>query len=191
MKLEDAIGDLSKADKEHLKRLAETHTRILEAGVGASTQILTHFTKGEVMAYDTSKEWLYRIRDTVFPKVGVIGKCNFRYYDVGTTKLTGRYDLTFVDIEWAFRLEFALKAWPLIVPGGKLVMHDARRSKDIGNALQFAATKYREIEAIEICPNDTNLIVFIKRDKRADFVNWHKEERMSKEQLGIDWEWKK
>lgn len=191
MQLEEVIGDLSKADKEQLKRLAETHSRIMEAGVGASTQILTHFTKGKVTAYDTSKEWLSRIRDTVFPKVGVKGECSFRYYDAGTTKLTGKYDMVFVDIEWVFRLEFALKAWPLIVPGGKLVFHDARRSKDIGNALQFAAVKYRELESVEVCPGESNLILFTKRDKRIDFVNWHESEGMTDEQLGIDWEWKK
>lgn len=191
MKVKDAIGDLSKADKEYLKKLAEIHGRILEGGVGASTQILTNFTKGRVVSYDTNDQWIARIRDTVFPKVGVKGECLFRKYETGTTKLEGKYDMAFVDLEWALRLEFAIKAWDRIVPEGVLVFHDAKRSKDIAQALHFFAIKYREIAAVEVCPNETNLIVFAKRDKRADYDNWHETENMTPAQLGTDWEWKK
>ena len=186
-----AIGDLSKEDKEYLKGLAETHRRILEGGVGASTQILTHYTEGKVTTYDTSPEWIKRVKLELFPKVGVKGSCKFNRYEVGTTKIEGRYDLAFVDLQWEFRLEFALKAWATLVPGGLLVLHDARRSKDIHNILQLLTIKYRELQSLEICPENSNMAVFTKRDKRCDFIDWHSEEKMTKEQLGIDWQWEK
>lgn len=183
----EAIGDLSKADRSHLAYLAQTHTRILEGGVGASTQILTHLTKGSVVSYDTDPKWIERIRDHVFPKVGVKGKCTFRRYEVGTTRIEGKFDLVFVDLEWSVRFEFAAKAWERLAARGVLVFHDARRTKDISLFMNFWVKNYREIESVEICPEDSNLIVFKKRTERCDYENWHKKEGWTKEQLGIDW----
>lgn len=182
-----AIGDLSKADRRVLTALAGERKRILEGGVGASTQILTHYTEGTVVSYDTDVKWIDRIRSEVFPEVGVVGNCTFKRYEVGSTKIEGRYDLAFVDLEWVLRLEFALKAWPCLVPGGLLVFHDAKRSKDIAQALHFFAVKYREVAHVEICPDDSNFIIFTKRDKRCDNVNWHETEGWTDKQLGIDW----
>ncbi len=185
--VDKAIGDLSKEDRAVLKRLAESRNRILEGGVGASTQILTHYGNGTVDAYDTDPKWLERVRDVLFPQVGVRGVCGFHRYETGTTKFSRKYDMVFVDLEWTLRLEFALKAWDRLVPGGILVFHDGKRSKDIGNALHFFAIKYREVQNIEVCPEQSNLIVFTKRDKRIDYTNWHKEEGLTDEQLGIAW----
>lgn len=178
------IGDLSKQDKKHLKTLAQSHNRIIEGGVGASTQILTHYTAGKVVSYDTDPKWIERIRDVVFTKVKVKGDCEFRLYE-GTVE--GRFDLAFVDIEWSKRLEFAIKAWRLIVPGGKLVFHDARREKDIANVVAFLSERYAEVESVDICPDDTNFAIFTKRDKRCDYVDWHEVEKLTPKQLGVDW----
>lgn len=180
-----AIGDLSPADRVRLRELAEASPRILEAGVGASTQILTHYSPGSVLTYDTDPKWVERVRDVLFPQVGVKGRCQFLKYEAGTTKLIGKYDLVFVDLAWELRLEFALKAWPRLVPGGRLVFHDARRTKDMILFSQFLNVNYREIASVDICFQESNLIEFIKREKRIDYENWH--EGLTDEQLGIEW----
>lgn len=182
-----AIGDLSKEDKEYLTELAKTRVRILEGGVGASTQLLTHYTSGEVVTYDTDPKWISRVRDELFPSVGVEGNCTFLKYHVGQTKIEGKFDLVFVDLEWAFRLEFAMKAWHKLGANGKLIFHDARRSKDISNIIQFVAANYREISMVEICPKGTNMAVLTKSTVRNDYENWQKKEGLTPKQLGIDW----
>lgn len=178
------VGDLSKADKKYLQVIAAQHNRIVEGGVGASTQILTHYSKGKVVSYETDPKWIERIRDVVFPKVKVKGECEFRIYD---GNVQGRYDLAFVDLEWSLRYRFAIKSWRLLVPGGKLIFHDARRDKDRQMIAEFLSERYAEVESLEICPYDTNFAVFTKRDKRCDYVNWHEAEKMTPKQLGIEW----
>ena len=52
------IGDISKADALVLKELAENATAILEFGCGASTQVMSVYTKNRIISIDTSQEWI-------------------------------------------------------------------------------------------------------------------------------------
>lgn len=185
--VEQAIGDLSSADRRYLAQEAGKHSRILEGGAGASTQILAHYSaSGRIVSYDTDPKWIERVRDVLFPKLGVDGFCEFREY---TTEqiVEGRYDFVFVDLEWRHRFSFATEAWYRLVPGGKLVFHDARRDKDMGLIYAFLKDNYREIDTLTICPDATNMAEFTKRSQRCDYVNWHKTEGWTREQLGVDW----
>lgn len=181
-----AIGDLSLGDRAMLRELAIEYSDILEGGVGASTQILTHFTAGTVVSYDTDEKWIERVRDVLFPKMKVEGECEFRLY-TPETEIDGHYDLAFVDLHWPLRLEFAKKAWERLLPAGVLVFHDARRAKDIENFKGFFGSHYFEIEKVDVCPNDSNLILITKRPQPINFVDWHKKEKWTPKQLGIDW----
>lgn len=181
----EVIGDLSKQDKQVLKHQAETHSRILEVGVGGSTQILTHYTKGAVTAYDTSHEWIDRTKYN-FDKVGVEGKCTFKILGYNMN-IHGRYDFAFIDSARETRLPAAFKAWALLIPGGSVAFHDTRRDRDFDNLLRFIGKMFREVEKVECNVNDSNISIVTKRHKRADYVNWHKVEKMTKEQLGIEW----
>lgn len=180
------IGDLSPQDKEVLYQMASTHNRILEFGVGASTQILTHYTQGNVISYDTSQEWIDRMK-YIFDKVGVKGNCKFVILDK-KYEISGRFDFVFIDGYWDMRYPFGYHVWPLIIPGGKIAFHDTRRDKDINNTLRFIEHRWAEVESIQCNYLDSNITLIEKRDKRADWKDWHSD--MTDEELGIDWEFK-
>lgn len=179
-----AIGDLSKEDRLLLRDLARLNRNILEVGVGASTQILTHYTPGKVVSYDTDTRWIDRIRDVVFPKVGVDGECEFRQlgHDL---YMAGAYDFAFIDCAREYRVPCADNAWTLLDEGGSIAFHDTRRARDMFNVSAFIVNHFPEIGRIECNYKNSNITVVWKRFGYAEFVNWHT--GMTDEQLGIEW----
>lgn len=182
--IDKAIGDLSKQDRKVLKAMAEKSRSILEVGVGASTQILTHYARGKVVSYDTDQRWIERIRDVVFPQVGVEGECEFRLLDY-RMNIQGQYDFAFIDCAREYRLPSAFEAWKRITAGGSLSFHDTRRDRDIENTFRFLRSVFREVARIECNYEDSNITIIWKRPKPAKYVNWHKGQ--TKEELGIEW----
>lgn len=182
--IDRAIGDLSTQDRKVLKAMAEKHSAILEVGVGASTQILTHYARGKVVAYDTEQKWIERVRDVLFPKVGVEGECEFRLLDYRVA-ITGKYNFAFIDSAREYRLPAAFEAWKLLVTGGALAFHDTRRDRDIENTFRFLQMVFREVGRIECNYEDSNITIIWKRDKVAKYINWHKGQ--TDEELGIEW----
>lgn len=162
------IGDLSQNDAFILKGLAEESTAILEFGVGASTQILRHYSKGPMITLETLQEWIDHTIENL-KLVEVKGEVKFiRYGD----NISGKFDLIFVDGHKRLRDEFAAHNFKHLTYGGLIVFHDTRRQFHIDYISEFIAKFYLEIQTIEINPSNTNLTI-IKKRRGLKYVNWN------------------
>jgi hypothetical protein len=163
------IGDLSKNDVALLSNAAAVSTRILEFGVGASTQIFRRHSPGELICVETSRAWV----DTTIKNLqllGINGKVTFHKYD--SFKPEGEYDLIFDDGHDALRLPFALAVWKHLKVGGHLLWHDTRRHVDIYNICTFIAAHWSEITTIEFNKGDSNISVMTKGPP-CTYLNWN------------------
>ena len=183
------VGDLSRADALALADLARGATRILEYGVGASTQIFAQAAPPatEIVSLDRDAYWIERTRVLLdelaagrpvrlerFERLSVLD----RYPDHA-------FDLIFDDGEDDLRLEFGLAAWRLLCPGGTLVLHDTRRRRDIANALALAQRFFRELERIDVNAADSNLTVLHKVAEKP-YANWNRTEGRASWEVGDD-----
>lgn len=175
------IGDLSKNDALVLKEMAETHTNILEFGVGASTQILTKCKNFDdiLISIDTSSEWLEKTRKNleIFGMSFYRDRVHFREYDKFLEKevFEKHYDFIFDDGVDNLRREFAIKIWPHLEIGGILAFHDTRRGHDFRNVLEVLATFMDEIEKVEFNYKNSNITLVYKKAPQP-YVNWQIEE---------------
>lgn len=178
------IGDISIQDANVLKEMAETHSKVLEGGVGASTQVLTHYCDSPIVSYDTSQMWIDKTKG-FFKEVGVKGDCDFRILDP-SVKVEGIYDFVFVDTAREYRLPFAMKAWKVLKAKGILAFHDTRRKRDQHNVTSFLLANYGEV--LQIMPNykNSNITLITKRKNKVGYVNWNQVEGRTRKQIGLD-----
>jgi predicted O-methyltransferase YrrM len=166
------IGDLSKADAKILKELATVSTRILEFGVGGSTQILAAYGLGTLTTIETSLEWTERTKENL-KLLGIEKEVVFLEYNDFIPE--GEYDLIFDDGADEFRLPFAFNTWNHLSVGGFMLFHDTRRGKDVQNIADFIVKHSPEIESVFINKDHSNITVINK--KKAEFYeNWNEVE---------------
>ena len=183
------VGDLSREDADLLARLAGEANRILEYGVGASTQVFAQAAKPqtEILSLDTEDYWIDRTRlllDELVPEHRVQLQ-RFERLTVLEDSADGSFDLVFDDGHEDLRLEFGLAAWRLLRMGGKLVLHDTRRRGDVGNVLLFAARFFREIERIDLNPQGSSLSILHKCARKPHF-DWNQQEDREAWEMGED-----
>jgi predicted O-methyltransferase YrrM len=181
------VGDLSGADADLLARLARDAERILEYGVGASTQIFAQAAarRTNILSLDTEDYWIDRTReilDELVPGHGVRLQ-RFERLTALDDLADGSFDLVFDDGHEDLRLEFGLASWRLLRTGGKLVLHDTRRRGDVGNVLLLAARFFREIERIDLNPGGSGLSIFHKC-ARKPYIDWNKQEDRAAWEMG-------
>jgi hypothetical protein len=179
------IGDLSSRDASLLAEAARGATSIIEFGVGGSTQIFAQTAPigTPILSLETNAAWITRTA-AILEGMRLTGRVEFQPYaawqaDSGETL----YDLVFDDGIDEFRLDFALRVWPRLKVGGKLIFHDTRRPRDFMNVLNFASRHYPEID--EILPNaaGSNLTIVTKREPRP-YENWNVAEMRSPLMVG-------
>ena len=165
------VGDLSKADAKILKDLAEKSERILEFGVGGSTQILAAYGKGKapIVTVETSLEWIGWTKNNL-NLLGITREVLFA--DYYTFLPMEEYDLIFDDGADEFRLPFAYKTWPQLKEGGYMLFHDTRRGRDVQNIADFIVKFSPEIESVFINKDHSNITV-IKKKKAEFYENWN------------------
>jgi predicted O-methyltransferase YrrM len=181
------VGDLSRADADLLAGLARDAERILEYGVGASTQIFAQASarRTKILSLDTEDFWIERTRvilDELVPGHGVRLR-RFERLTVLDDLADGSFDLVFDDGHEDLRLEFGLASWRLLRTGGKLVLHDTRRRGDVGNVLLLAARFFREIERIDFNPGGSSLSI-LHKCARKPYVDWNKKEDRAAWEMG-------
>lgn len=184
------IGDVSRRDAELLKKLAEGSHRILEFGVGASTQIFAAYGRGTVDAVDTSPDWIAKTKRNL-ARLG-IGESTVRFHDYYEFTPAGMYDLIFVDGMNELRLPFALMMWRSLITGGRMALHDTRRTHPYGKAdtsdvQHVAAILERhstEILRVDLNQNDSNTTVIVKREPLL-LEDYNAIEGRTPEQLGL------
>lgn len=187
------IGDLSRNDAVLLKNLAEQADRILEFGVGASTQIFAAYAKGSVTSVDTDPTWIDRTNarlDALAASGVALRPVVFVPY--ADFEPAGAYDLVFVDGIDELRLEFALKTWDALAPWRSMAFHDTRRTKphgpsktsDIENVATVLARHALEIDHVLVNTLDSNITLVRKRTPLA-LEDWNVVEGRTPEQIGI------
>ena len=181
------VGDLSREDGRLLAGLAQEASRVLEYGVGASTQIFAQVVAPgvEIHSLDTEDYWIHRTRvllDELAPGHGVRLRRFERLTELDDL-VDGSFDLIFDDGHEDMRLEFGLASWRLLRTGGRFVLHDTRRRGDVGNVLFLAARYFREIERIDLNPAGSNLSILHKCAPKP-YVDWNKREYRAAWQVG-------
>lgn len=182
------IGDLSNADVNLLIKLASNSLRILEFGVGGSTQLFAQFTEihTTIVSIDTDKEWIARTIANLSRfehNVNDVKFVDYTFWKSDTIDWKW-FDLIFVDGVDDQRLPFALDAWPLLRVGGSMVFHDTRRSQDVANVLQVVARNYLEVSEVKFNTQGSNLSI-IKKKVAEPWVNWNIVENKEPWEYGV------
>jgi predicted O-methyltransferase YrrM len=173
------IGDLSLTDAALLERHARQATRVLEFGVGGSTQILAQSIPegAKLLSLETDPAWIALTQERL-AKLGVAHRALIVRYEgwmQTACDVSPSYDLIFDDGVDHLRREFALMAWPLLEPGGFLIFHDTRRIGDFLNVTWLMQSYFTEIEEVHCNQRagglPSNLTVVKKRDPEP-YVDW-------------------
>lgn len=181
------VGDLAREDARVLADLARQAHRILEYGVGASTQILAQSAgpNVKIQSLDTEGYWIHRTQAIL--DVLVAGhRVRLNRFDRLTELddlIDGSFDLIFDDGHEDLRLEFGLATWRMLKTGGRFVLHDTRRRGDVGNVFFLAARYFREIERIDLNPEGSNLSILHKCAPKP-YVDWNKREDRAGWEMG-------
>lgn len=164
------VGDLSIADAKLLAQLGVESTHILEFGVGGSTQIFAQCQPVKLMCVDTDAGWIERTKNNLSRITSPITTPSFVLYDF--FKFEGVYDLIFVDGAPEKRLDFAMRAWPILDTGGRMVFHDTRRFEYFREAAWVMQSFFSEVRCVDINLNDSNLTIIEKGPARV-YENWN------------------
>jgi predicted O-methyltransferase YrrM len=183
------IGDVSRADAELLRKLAERAPRILEFGSGASTQIFAAYGIGTVVSVETDDAWILKTRENLCALGIPLHRVSFRRYG---EQIGGEFDMIFVDGIDELRLPFALEMWQRLAIDGAMCLHDTRRSKphgkakltDAQNACAIVEKHFLEIECVEVNRDGSNITAIWKREP-VEYVHWGKAEGRTPQQMGL------
>lgn len=177
------VGDLSRQDAEVLAELAGKSSSIIEFGVGASTQILTHYSPPDspFLSIDTDQEWVDR---TIIHlrRLGLEHRVRFEL--LSDFWQAWWADLAFIDGVHHLRNAFSRAVWDDLKVGGVLAVHDTRREEDRDWLVPFIADKWTEIERIEVNYKQSNITLIFKRLPLL-YENWNSVEGRSYVQRGI------
>lgn len=164
------VGDLSIADAKLLAQLGVESTHILEFGVGGSTQIFAQCQPIKLMCVDTDAGWIERTKNNLSRITSPFTAPSFAPYDL--FKFEGVYDLIFVDGVPDKRLDFAMRAWPILDTGGRMIFHDTRRFEYFREAAWVMQSFFSEVRCVDINLNDSNLTIIEKGPARV-YENWN------------------
>jgi hypothetical protein len=174
----DFVGDLSVMDSFVLFELTESpNMRILEFGVGGSTQIFAQRQPKQLVSVETDPLWAKLVINKIdndFPNA-------FKPLIIGyTTTFFTMFDLIFVDGVDDKRLEFAINSWSSLHNSGVMVFHDTRRKFDFDQVLQFISHVGTEVLSAQFNYLDSNMTVLTKRSNKLLYENWNITEGLPK-----------
>lgn len=176
------IGDLSKQDVNVLHKYAQKQKRILEFGVGGSTQIFAQVAKdAQIFSVETSNEWVVKTKSN-FNKLNIVD--NIIYLNYGDNIPINNFDIIFDDGIDTLRLDFAYRSWKLLKTNGFLLFHDTRREQDMLNVSNFLINFYNEIDNIFINIDDSNITI-IQKCLPKKYINWQISENEPPEKYGL------
>lgn len=176
------IGDISREDAALLERYATRARSVLEFGVGASTQVIAQAIPPQAafVSLDTKQEWIEKTRGCL-KRLGVEGRCRMMAYaDLSWVPGKPSFDLIFNDGSDSLRREFAMRSFPVLVPGGVMLFHDTRRTEDVRNVMAVVESFHEEVERVLLNERvggvSSNITVVLKKH-REPYVNWNAIER--------------
>lgn len=179
------IGDLSPADEDLLCDLSGTHSRIVEFGVGASTQILCDCAQlnAWIESVETDPAWVDRTVANL-ERLGICRRPDFATWECWLLAAPRVIDLAIDDGRDDLRDEFARRVWPMIRPGGLLLWHDCRVKHVNGRIHGFAHSVYDEVKWLKFSPRGSNMAV-IKKRRRLVYENWNENARLNAGHVAI------
>lgn len=174
------IGDLSLQDADVLACFGKQAKRILEFGVGGSTQIFAQCKPALLYCVETDPEWIGLTRKRLDLLSDKTNPVFFMYNNLLEITKDQKYDLVFVDGVDNLRRDFAIKTWDALAVGGVMVFHDTRRPQDFQNVAWVAQLFFNEISRIyvnAVASNSvsSNVSVIVKK-QHEPYVNWNYEE---------------
>lgn len=182
------IGDLSQPDAKVLVDNCSNAKRILEFGVGGSTQIFSRYSPSdcELICIDTMKKWI----DTTLLNIRLLNSNGYEYSTMPKfymhkdrqKHMKGEFDIIFNDGKSDLRRQFANESWKHLKIGGKMIFHDTKIPGHIREITDLAQSKWLEIANIEVNPNNSNMTIITKREHQP-YYNWNKKEGKKR------WEW--
>lgn len=175
------IGDISINDSRVLREMAETHNNILEFGCGASTQVLSSYSKHKILSVDTSQEWVDKTKNNI----GLLEIENMPIFKIHASSsiYEGVYDFVFNDGVDSLRKDFALKIWGNIRIGGILAFHDTRRWQDAKTVCNVLEQIYESVDNVIFNYNHSNITLVYKKEKEP-YDNWQITENKEQWQIG-------
>jgi predicted O-methyltransferase YrrM len=178
----DYVGDISQADAGALSRWAAGNDRILEFGMGASTQVLAHYTKGHVTSLDTDEVWKDKtekhLKRLNIPETKwELQPYSWYLANLGHFHLDNEWDFVFDDGVDHLRRPFGLSVWPFIRVGGWLALHDQRRKHDYDNAMAIIDNNWLEVGTVHFNHAHSN-ITFIQKKVSEPYDNWQITEKI-------------
>ena len=167
------VGDLSVQDAKTLHSLGSKSTHILEFGVGGSTQIFAQCRPIKLVSVETDPAWVKRTSENLSKINSECVMPQFTPYDL--FRYEGVFDLVFVDGVPDKRLDFAMRAWPILDTGGKMIFHDTRRFEYFREAAWVIQSFFNEVARVDVNVDGSNLTVI---EKRAGlfYENWNETE---------------
>lgn len=175
------IGSLSKGDALILAECAYKASKVLEYGVGASTQIFAqHCSQGSsITSLDTKQEWIETTKKVLI-ELDPPNKIEFGLVSnyLKNKKPSNQFDLIYIDGYTPQRRGFAESTWDELKVGGVMVFHDTRRIGDQSVVASFIGEKYSEISNIIMNPSHSHMTIIHKTAKR-EYFDWNKTERKS------------
>ena len=176
------IGDISSADASVLAAWAEQSFDILEFGMGASTQVIAHYTKCKVISIDTSPTWLQKTESNLnrlnIPRSKYELIQFNELYEIEHVMSSHDWDFVFDDGVDHMRRPFGTIVWPYIKKNGWLALHDQRRKHDWDNAAAIINRYWEEIGTVYYNHRDSNITFIEKREKPAIYSNWQIDENI-------------
>ena len=178
----DYIGDISKADAEALSRWAQGNPKILEFGMGASTQVLSHYTHGKVISLETEPVWIEKTAKHL-QRLGIPENKwelqSYEWFNSNWLKFEKdkTWDFVFDDGVDHLRRVFGLQVWDSIKIGGWLALHDQRRKHDFDNAMAIINEYWLEVGTVHFNHAHSN-ITFIQKKAPEPYENWQISEQI-------------
>ena len=170
----DYIGDISKNDAKVLAQLAANCRDILEFGVGASTQVLSHYRHlgGRMISVETDPQWVEKTRRNL-DRVKVPHPQFVFYTDLDNHLNHGaKFDLIFDDGVDGLRGEFSKRTWPFLNVGGIFAFHDTRRTGDVLNVCALLAAVSAEVSVVEFNLDHSNITTIVKK-QAEHYEDWN------------------
>lgn len=165
------VGDLSIADAKLLAELGAKSTHILEFGVGGSTQIFAQCKPNTLVCVDTDAGWIARTKENL-TRISHDDWVAPQFVPYDFFKFEGAYDLIFVDGAPEKRLDFAMRAWPILDTGGRMIFHDTRRFEYFREAAWVMQSFFGEVVHVSVNADDSNLTIIEKGPTRV-YENWN------------------
>lgn len=179
------IGDISSRDAALLEFFASKSSRILEFGMGASTQVIAQALQpgAHLFSVETEPSWIARTAGNLAALGVDPAVYTLLPYTDWLSAVPQMVDMIFVDGVDNLRPVFGRSAWHLLSVGGIIMYHDTRRVNDLRTCIELLMEHHNEIGDTFINLDGSNLSGF-QRKHPEPYRDWNVDEDRAAWQTG-------